>query len=106
LALPRQLKNVRLALVVIKIALSEASAKGTWQIHKGVSMLGQVKGHLVFATFIGAQLSPDRMGLLGKPPAWHSYRQEPVAVRAVALHPSIANAGMKQYECGRTQPLL
>jgi len=29
--------------------------------------------------------------------AWHSYRQEPVAVCAVALHPSIANAGMKQY---------
>jgi hypothetical protein len=38
--------------------------------------------------------------------AWHSYRQEPVAVRAVALHSSNSNAGMKQYESGRTQPLL
>jgi hypothetical protein len=38
--------------------------------------------------------------------AWHSYRQEPVAVRAVTLHSSHPDAGMKQYECGRTQPLL
>ncbi len=37
---------------------------------------------------------------------WHSYRQEPVAVRAVTLHSSHPNASMKQYECGRTQPLL
>ncbi len=38
--------------------------------------------------------------------AWHSYRQEPVAIRAVTLHSSNSNAGMKQYECGSTQPLL
>jgi len=38
--------------------------------------------------------------------AQHPYRQEPVAVRAVALHSSHSNAGMKQLECGRTQPLL
>jgi hypothetical protein len=36
--------------------------------------------------------------------AWHSYHQEPVVICAVALHPSTANASMKQYECGRTQP--
>jgi len=38
--------------------------------------------------------------------AWHSYGQEPVAIRAVALHSSHPNAGMEQYECGRTQPVL
>jgi hypothetical protein len=38
--------------------------------------------------------------------AWHSYRQEPVAIRAVALHSSHPNAGMEQYECCRTQPVL
>jgi hypothetical protein len=37
--------------------------------------------------------------------AQHSYRQEPVAVLAF-LHSPHTNAGMKQYECGRTQPLL
>ncbi len=47
-------------------------------------------------------LSPDRMGRLGKPPlALHSYRQEPVAICAVALHPSIANDHQRQYEAIR-----
>ncbi len=32
-------------------------------------------------------------------------RQEPVAVLAFLRSPHL-NAGMKQYECGRTQPLL
>jgi hypothetical protein len=40
--------------------------------------------------------------------AWYSYRQEPVAVRTVlvTLQYSHPNAGMKQYESGRTQPLV
>jgi hypothetical protein len=38
--------------------------------------------------------------------AQHPYRQEPVAVCAVALHSLQPNAHMKQYECGCTQPLL
>jgi hypothetical protein len=39
--------------------------------------------------------------------SWHSYCQEPAAIRTVPLHPSSFNAGiMKQYECGCTQPLL
>ncbi len=38
--------------------------------------------------------------------AQHSYRQEPVAICIVALHSSHPNAGMKQYECGHTQPLM
>jgi hypothetical protein len=33
------------------------------------------------------------------------YLQEPVAVLAFLRSPHL-NAGMKQYECGRTQPLL
>ncbi len=41
---------------------------------------------------------------------WHSFRQEPVVLpvvlRAVALHTLNASAGMKQYECDRTQTLL
>jgi hypothetical protein len=36
----------------------------------------------------------------------HSYHQEPVAVSAVTLHSSNSNAGMKQYKCCGTQPLL
>jgi hypothetical protein len=45
-------------------------------------------------------------GHLEKPQlAQHSYRQEPVAVLAFSSSPH-ANASMKQYECGRTQPLL
>jgi hypothetical protein len=36
---------------------------------------------------------------------WHSYRQE-VVVRAVTLRSLNSNADMKQYECGRRQPLL
>jgi hypothetical protein len=35
--------------------------------------------------------------------AQHSYRQDPVALLTSLLS---SNAGMKQYECGRTQPLL
>ncbi len=47
------------------------------------------------------------MGHLANPQlAWHSYRQEPVAMRAVTMHSLHPNASMKQYECGRTQPLL
>ncbi len=46
---------------------------------------------------------PDRIGLLDKPQ--HSYRQQPVAV-VTSLHSSHPNAGLKQYECGHTQPLL
>ncbi len=53
------------------------------------------------------RLSLDRMGPLGKPPASLALLpQEPVPLRAVALHSSNSNAGMKQYKCGRTQPLL
>jgi hypothetical protein len=57
------------------------------------------------------RISPDRMGPLGKPPASLALlpsrtHQEPVAVGAVALHSSNINAGMKQYNRGRTQPLL
>ncbi len=35
----------------------------------------------------------------------HPNRQEPVAVLAF-LHSPHTNAGMKQYKCGRTLPLL
>jgi hypothetical protein len=50
---------------------------------------------------------PDRIGLLGKPPAVQHFvpLQEPVAVLAFLRSP-FAYAGMKQYECGRTQPLF
>jgi hypothetical protein len=42
----------------------------------------------------------DRIGLLGKPQlAQHSYRRILAFLRS-------PHAGMKQYECGRTQPLL
>jgi hypothetical protein len=45
------------------------------------------------------------MGSLDKPPlARHPNHQEQVAVCAVALHYLHPNAGMKQYEYGRTQP--
>ncbi len=37
--------------------------------------------------------------------AQHSHCQEPVAALAFLRSPH-ANAGMKQYKCGRTQPLL
>jgi hypothetical protein len=37
--------------------------------------------------------------------AQHSYRQEPVTVLPFLRSPH-TNAGMKQCECGRTQPLL
>ncbi len=48
---------------------------------------------------------PDRIGLLGKPPAVQHFvpLQEPVAVLAFLRSP-FAYTGMKQYECGRTQP--
>jgi hypothetical protein len=47
------------------------------------------------------------LGHLANPQlTWHSYHQEPVTINAVTLHSSNSNAGMKQYECGRTQPLL
>jgi hypothetical protein len=36
----------------------------------------------------------------------HSHRQEAGAIRAVTLHSLNSNAGMKQYKCGQTQPLL
>ncbi len=49
---------------------------------------------------------PDKQGHLENPQlAQHSYRQEPVAVLAFLRSPH-TNAGMKQYECGPTQPLL
>jgi hypothetical protein len=49
----------------------------------------------------------DRIGLLGKPPASAAslHLQEPVAVLAFLRSPHLI-AGMKQYECGHTQPLL
>jgi hypothetical protein len=55
----------------------------------------------------GVWCGPDRIGLLGKPPASAASLnlQEPVAVLAF-LHSPHLNAGMKQYECGLTQPLL
>ncbi len=54
----------------------------------------------------GVRRGPDRIGSLGKPQlAQHSYRQEPVAVLAFLGSPH-TNAGMKQYKCVRTQPLL
>ncbi len=37
--------------------------------------------------------------------AQHFYRQEPVSVLDFLRSPH-TNASMKQYECGRTQPLL
>ncbi len=47
------------------------------------------------------------MGPLGKPPAnLAAYRQELAAVQAVTMHSSNSNTGMKQYECGHTQPLM
>jgi hypothetical protein len=58
----------------------------------------------VYTVFGSAQ---TEWGHLANPQlAWHSYRHEPVARRAVALHSSHPNASMKEYECGSTQPLL
>jgi hypothetical protein len=49
---------------------------------------------------------PDRIGLLGKPQQ-QSIRSPPRASsRTRFLRSPHANAGMKQYECGRTQPLF
>jgi hypothetical protein len=49
---------------------------------------------------------PDRIGLLGKPPAAQFCNlQEPVAVLAFLCATHLMS-GMKQYECGHTQPLF
>ena len=50
----------------------------------------------------------DRIGLLEKPPAaQHAFPFKSHAVAVLAfLRSTHANAGMKQYECGRTQPLF
>jgi hypothetical protein len=49
----------------------------------------------------------DRIGLLGKPPASSAFLPSRASshIRAFLSSPH-ANTGMKQYECGRTQPLL
>jgi hypothetical protein len=50
---------------------------------------------------------PDRMGYLENPQhAAFVPLQEPVSVLASYIPHTQANAGMKQYKCGRTQPLL
>jgi hypothetical protein len=50
---------------------------------------------------------PDRRGLLGKPPASSAFLPSRASSRIRAfLRSPHANAGMKQYKCGRTQPLL
>jgi hypothetical protein len=49
----------------------------------------------------------DRRGLLGKPPASSAFLPSRASSRIRAfLRSPHANAGMKQYKCGRTQPLL
>jgi hypothetical protein len=64
--------------------------------------------HVKFAPFLMFGADQTEWGHLTNPQlARHSYRQEPVAVHAVALHSWHPNAaGMKQYKCGCTQPLL
>jgi hypothetical protein len=48
-----------------------------------------------------------RIGLLGKSPQQSSIRSPSRASsRTRLLHSPHTNAGMKQYECGRTQPLF
>jgi hypothetical protein len=49
---------------------------------------------------------PDRIGLLGKPPASSAFLLSRASSRILAFLRSNTNTGMKQYECGRTQPLL
>jgi hypothetical protein len=73
-------------------------------------------GKLVILKLVGAQQSktvlvfgadPDRIGLLGKPPAAeHSFPSKKASSRTCLLRSSHANAGMNQYECGPTQPLF
>jgi hypothetical protein len=62
-------------------------------------------GDLKYSCLFGS--ARTEWGHLANPQlTWHSYQQEPVAIRTVTLHSSNSNAGMKQYECGRTQPPL
>jgi hypothetical protein len=58
--------------------------------------------HLLFGA------DPDRIGLLGKPPAAeHCIRSPPRASSCTRfLRSPRANAGMKRNECGHTQPLF
>jgi hypothetical protein len=50
---------------------------------------------------------PDRIGLLGKPPASSAFLLSIARSRIRAfLRSPHANSGMKQYECGHTQALF
>jgi hypothetical protein len=49
---------------------------------------------------------PDRIGLLGKPPACSIRSPSRASSHTRLLCSPHANASMKQYECGRTQPLF
>jgi hypothetical protein len=64
-----------------------------------------IMNHLPLSPLFGS-VRTERNHFTNPQLAWHSYSKEPVAVGAVTLHSSHPNAGMKQYECGRTQPLL
>ncbi len=56
---------------------------------------------------IVVQRRPDRMGSLDKPPASSASLPSRASSRMHSCqHSSHPNAGMKQYECGHTQPLL
>jgi hypothetical protein len=55
-------------------------------------------------TLFGAD--PDRIGLLGNPPAAEHSSPPRASSCTCFLRSPHANAGMKQYECGRTQPLF
>ncbi len=49
---------------------------------------------------------PDRIGLLGKPPASSAFLPSREVAVLTFLRSPQANTGMKQYECGNTKPLL
>jgi hypothetical protein len=51
-------------------------------------------------------VDPDRIGLLGKPPAAEIRSPPRASSRTRLLRSPHANAGMKRNECGRTKPLF
>ncbi len=76
-------------------------------LQDGLHHLHIDRKHIRLVTYTVFGADRTEWGHLTNPQlARHSYRQEPVAVRAVTLHSSHPKAGMKQYECGRTKPLL
>ncbi len=88
--------------VAFLLELSQRIPANTVKVRKFPQIYSSIHG--LYITIVW--LSPDRMGRLCKPPASLALLPSRTSSHmrcAVALHPSIANASMKQYECGRTQ---